>query len=700
MTQKRRILLAEFNLRAPPSREYAAWNAADKASRITVLSDVDVAYVGTGGRPPPWHGIRADKPLVSGAYYWETSLYSDIGLFDFEFGVLRYPGVDGQWLDQQPSTLTYVLAVRRNGGVYVNNFLVGSVGASIGVGDVLRWWVDVDANTVSVALNSGSWATIVSPYPISTLDLRPVFSANQPTGAIANFGADLDNTPFVYDVPTGARSGVYSVTPGDAENLYFSSEAFAGLHPAPFPFYVQYDPRISADQDVEIERRGSCWVWGGQSSSRRGSLTLVNSDGGLDYLIDYEWRNATLKIYSGYEGEERHQYTSWTTVKVDRIDTTDNRRFVLVLADPLVSLDKPLQPALYPDDQENEQLIGRPKPIVMGRPMYCPAVRLDTHPAVRDYDVHDGYEVGSFLGGLDSIAAVYDCGDIFDSPGDWTPRIVDSKLVGFTLADPPHGLIVCNPVGPKESGTVVEDAARMVMWTANRAGVSHPNVVTSLTPPQRMAYFADEPISALRVARQIMDSVCGWIWAKRNGVIDNAQVIDPTGRTPDIVLDETVVRSVSLSMDEAKGLTLRIAGKRNHAPHTAGDLVNSVEADLALKTELTSSMIITRTADTTGLDPISSAYAFAEAAPAQETLLQEAADIQAEANRVASLWRKTRWIVTVEAILGASVADELEPGQIARLVWPRYGFDAGKNFLVIGVKSRFFSRRVTLTLWG
>lgn len=166
-----------------------------------------------------------------------------------------------------------------------------------------------------------------------------------------------------------------------------------------------------------------------------------------------------------------------------------------------------------------------------------------------------------------------------------------------------------------------------------------------------------------------------------------------------VLSKHNVVGGVSISDDLAKGLSLRIAGRRNHSVHSDSDLVSVISP--ALRAELTTEMTCVRTgAPAISAAPVSAAYAQAVGAPAKATLLQDAADIQAEANRVATLWRVKRQFYTLTALLTADRADQLEPGNVVRLVWPRYGLQSGKNLLVVGVRTRFFSRRVDLKLWG
>jgi hypothetical protein len=295
---------------------------------------------------------------------------------------------------------------------------------------------------------------------------------------------------------------------------------------------------------------------------------------------------------------------------------------------------------------------------------------------------------------------------------DWQYRSAGANRVGFHLANAPAGKIVANPVGPNAGGVIehLGDVLNYVLWRGwiNAGAIGTAPDVTDAASAitaranYRIATFERRPVTALALLRDIMDSWCGWIAPRRDGSLTVGRVIAPEGvrSAPVVTLDDTnLIGEVEVSDDLAKGLTVRIAGRRNHSVHADGDLATTVSP--TLRAELTTEMTCVRTgAPAISRTPVSATYAQAVGAPPKATLLQEPSDIQIEANQVATLWRPTRRFYVVTALLGASIADTLEPGQVVHLVWPGYGLQAGKNLLVIGVRRRFFSRRVDLKLWG
>lgn len=74
-------------------------------------------------------------------------------------------------------------------------------------------------------------------------------------------------------------------------------------------------------------------------------------------------------------------------------------------------------------------------------------------------------------------------------------------------------------------------------------------------------------------------------------------------------------------------------------------------------------------------------------------MLLRAVDAQAEALRRLNLWKTQR---TVYRFTGYAHLLTLELGQALTLTAPRFGLDAGKTGMVIGLQSDWINRRVTV----
>lgn len=82
------------------------------------------------------------------------------------------------------------------------------------------------------------------------------------------------------------------------------------------------------------------------------------------------------------------------------------------------------------------------------------------------------------------------------------------------------------------------------------------------------------------------------------------------------------------------------------------------------------------------------------------TLLARNADATAEANRWTGLYTVERFFYEFTALLDAGInADQVEPGDLIELTWPRFGLSA-KKLRVVGVQGALMGREVTITAWG
>ncbi len=868
---KRRILLAEFAPLKPSLPTFCTWNPADKHADVA-LSNSNLTATKSTVHATNWACVRGTIPMRVGQWYWETT-YNYTGTADLVAGIAT-PAHQLSWQpgNVQPSAITSIGGPLKNGDCLMDKSLLVNVGA-VPSGGVVRHWLDMDAAIYRVANGAGPWTVVHADDAINTIrrfdDWYPIAGFVRPLGETVSMTANFGASPFAYDPPASASHGLYTLPDPTTQAIYLGSEGF-NTEATDTPASTHYMGRIAGDQDVEITREGSCFVWGNQVSARGGQVSVVNIDGALDEWLQWEWRDTPYTLLSGYEGDARDDFTTWSKGVVDRIVATPQRRLQILLADPLVLLDRPVQTAVYPDDQANAQARGQPKPITLGRPLYCEGVLLDTNPAARDYDLHDGWldAIGAVGQYLTEITTIYDRGDAFSGPDDaytasspitganggdfsswagtpnvpagWTaltefgasndrfvnvlnaarcqsggamqcamrhsqtvavgryeitftvinaagpgtiyfsvgnaivgvdvvgtgaqsvfldvyqtghattmaigPRLgqpgstldiridtlrmdsvhvvdwtyeTDSKhAVGFHLANTPAGRIVANPVGPEitvgADTSVAEYPRQLVSWLAQRwwnlrggsGGVDFD--VTTLgaidaAAHYRMATYLRTPTTMLQLLRQIMDSLCGWASPGLDGLVRFGLVGEPDPALSELTLDESnIVGDIVLSIDAAKGLTQRISGRRNHSVHSDGDLVAGIDPDL--KAELTTEWLTTasgaQAVEDSGL-PVSAIYAAAANAEAQPTLLQDPADIQALANRVCTIWRQQRMFYDLTALCYRDAADELEPGDVVFLKWPRIeGLEDGIYLRVVSVRSRFFSRRVDLRLWG
>ncbi len=232
------------------------------------------------------------------------------------------------------------------------------------------------------------------------------------------------------------------------------------------PAKAAFMPRISAEEDVVIERQASVWPFGRSPVQRAGSITLLNGDRKLDHLLTLaDMRRYTL----AWTEEENANEPGWTWEdcaviqrgRIDQVTATDsNRRIVLTLSDPLAEYDVPLQPVMYPDGFANASARGKPKPITLGTARFVGGTLRDTALVGADAfscDLHDGP--------ISRVTAAYDRGDLLVAPP--TDYNYLPSRTGIKLVNAPD-----NPVSAHVEGEVVNDGAATTWdfkngaWTA------------------------------------------------------------------------------------------------------------------------------------------------------------------------------------------------------------------------------------------
>jgi len=416
VTDRMRILLAEFEPCIPANPVYATWSPTDKHADIA-LSGGNLTASKSTVHASNWACVLGTTPMRLGRWYWETQIQYT-GSANVAIGIGR-----GAPFDNPPGFDTEVpvisVGVLRDGNIRVRGYIQGVLG-SLASNDVVRHLLDLDARTYSLSKNNGVWITVpihnMDPITLP-LDVSPKIGIMRPSGTSMSVVANFGSSPFAYAVPDGATPGIYSQTAPARTTVHLSSNGFrtdAGESPAS----TIYDGRIAGDSDVEFTREIGLSPWNNSGSARGGSITLINRDGGIDEWLAWEWRDAPFRLYSGYEGDARADFVPWSAGVVDRIEVIDGRRLRIVLADPTARLDVPLQAWLWDSSLPNASLRGKPLPIVLGRPRWCEPQRIDTTPAVRHYFAHDCDNSGPTSWGMTSIVAAYDRGDRFAGPDD------------------------------------------------------------------------------------------------------------------------------------------------------------------------------------------------------------------------------------------------------------------------------------------
>jgi hypothetical protein len=185
-------------------------------------------------------------------------------------------------------------------------------------------------------------------------------------------------------------------------------------------------------------------------------------------------------------------------------------------------------------------------------------------------------------------------------------------------------------------------------------------------------------------------------WVDGGGTLRIARLRDPADDAPAGTLDINAMGADLVPMmDAAPGLTTQMGVRRKWGELSDGDLVSaSTNFPLAVR----QSMLQPYQQIVSSAQPLAGAYKHALYAPAVASCFDQAADGQAEIDRVAKIYSVPRWFYAVPIEL-ADFPD-LDLDQVWTLVYPRYGLAAGKPVLVIDFQPDLLAGTANVILWG
>lgn len=456
-------------------------------------------------------------------------------------------------------------------------------------------------------------------------------------------------------------------------------------------------PRLRDSVEYSIEV--GCQIWGNSGSKISfGTIDIDNTDGELDSWLSEQWRDRTITIRRGLVNQSFSAHDLVAIAIIDKISAPDFYTIRLTLRDKSALLDIPLQRNLYPSLLLAPSLEGTPRPICIGDCFNIPGVLVDS--AMLDYDVHDD----EFF----SIEAVKDQG-VYLSPSDEWDISIDSNVNGFRFneGNNPAGKITADVRGAMVGTSLIERLPDVIDYVINKSGGA---VTTSeidsytvenldFSSGYTICYYGRDSTTISNVLTQILDSYSGWWYFDRFGMLKVGRLEEPSTAVRLEINDINIVGDISIKFDEASNLSSKIGYGRNWSPHGDSDIAGSLMTETSLR-NLAESLknqykIISATVTSYG-----QSYGFAIDAEPIKTLLSTGIPAQLEIDRIRDLYSSDKYFYTVPVAIEGSLAYELEPGDSVLLRTDRFGLSAGKQLLVVGVKTRLLSSVVELTLHG
>lgn len=436
--------------------------------------------------------------------------------------------------------------------------------------------------------------------------------------------------------------------------------------------YVSNHGYVSSPSDSPAHTAYPAWLTGAPILSesllgdeRAGQLELIN-DGSLDAELTRAYPGWPVTLYLGDPAWPKSDFRPVLAATVQEVTAPALNRLTFTLRDRRERLRVAITSAVLADQ--------RPPPIALGYPFNVEPPL--TTAATLTYTVHSG--------AVAALTAVRDNGVAVA----FTPNVSAGT---FTLSANPAGRITADVTGPATYG---HTTAGLIEWLARAAGLTSGDL-----DAVNLAAFANTaPIGWFGTG----DAHCWDAMQEIAAAAGAALTFSPAGQlqlyrleapklTADATLDPDLIEAGGLSVttleppDDAVNLT----HSRNWTPQDADGLAGSVtpaNRDRYSRAHQT----------VTASNGVRATWPLAEQ-PTVDSFFISSGVAQTEVNRRATLRSTARRILTVQAL---TPAWEWRIGQTIRVVYPRYGLDAGQNFVLMRKTLALNTVRVTLDLWG
>ena len=490
---------------------------------------------------------------------------------------------------------------------------------------------------------------------------------------------------------------------GTTTILRFASSGYT-TEPGDMPANAQYLERLKQPALVRRDMFAN-GTTGGASRIGFGEVILINIDGGLDYLRNYGFDGRPLVVKVGDPDAGFSSFKTVLTATMDLIEL-DSRSVRIRVRDRQFELADVLQTNRYQGTgglEGGDDVQGKVKPLVFGAVLNVSPVLVDA--ALLIYQVADNvvavsqvYEGGLAMTAGAPYASTSDLLTVAPAAGEYR------TFQGFIrLGSSPVFGITCDV---SEGATVADrTAAQVLKRLALQVGISAVDIdagdvvaLDALNSAEVGVYVEGES-NALSVMDQVAQSIGAFYGFDQLGKLRMGRFSAPVG-SPVGMIDQEVVVGDSLQRrltnDNDRGLPTyraRLLYRRNWTVQDRTQLAGAVTDAKALELSQANRTVLAE--DITVLDkhPLSPELE-------RDTVLVDKTAAQTEANRLLNLYKVPREIYEVVVHLRDELIDVLEIGKELNLAYPRFGLDAGKNFVILGVEPDYQLNRARLILWG
>ncbi|MCA3068633.1 MAG: hypothetical protein ING73_17175 [Rhodocyclaceae bacterium] len=387
-------------------------------------------------------------------------------------------------------------------------------------------------------------------------------------------------------------------------------------------------------------------------------------------------------------------------------------KIIITFADRQQLLQKPLQRTFFagsnslPNGLEGvADLKGKPKPRIYGRCKKVPLQIVNTARLIYQTSDKEAAVTAVFDGGLALTAgAAYASQAAMEATAPaagqyrvWQPA---GAAAFVRLGSSPAKVITADvdAAGTASDWTVAQIMKQVAIDAGFSAGDIFAADVTALDAANSavVGFALNDTSTAMQVMNAVAASIGAVFWTDALQRLRMFRVAAPSG-TPVATLTKAEIITIERSATRDAGFgvpcyRVELDYRRYWRTQSTIDTVSAVEADrpdLAEQYRRVSS--VDASIQTKHLNAPVLTF---------QTLLDVEAAAQSESDRRLTLYKASRQLLRVTAVVRSDVLALLTAGSLVTILLPRFGCDAGALFLVLGVEYTLKENKVTLTIWG
>lgn len=499
--------------------------------------------------------------------------------------------------------------------------------------------------------------------------------------------------------------------------LAFSGYGFVNTDPAGLDFIGCFEARVITPiaKNVDMFTSGTT---SGTSQIGYGYLELANTDGGLDYLMNYKLSD---RLIAAFYFDLDLFYSTLSEPFVGYISSCEfsTDRLTINVKDIDTKLNKPLAYVTYggtnvlPDGLDGtDDIKGQVIPILEGKVFNVSPVLVNTSKYIYQVSLYNDTAVDYVYDrGVALTPAATTYSSLIDleasPPAAGEYKVYSGTGLGaytgtyFRLGSNPDGIITCDAhtlsssaLPPIAGWNTIEKVVRRLIGS----NFVFQNFLGSSTPFQyETGIYITDSITIYDAAYEILKSISGFMVFTDTYYFWLGTLEDVGSTTPDFYFTRNDIISIerTTTNDPDKGIASykqTIGYAKNYTIQNDSDLATSVPESRKLvlaKEFLSENAVNNAILLDNDLSP----------EIVKNTYICNKADALTELGRITDIYSVDRVLFKVELpIIGFDPLPKLS--NVVNLQLNRFGLDSGKSFRVLGVQYDYPAIKYRLTLWG